>query len=168
MSTVAMPAVARVQMPDADRFVPVIWASHREDAVDPEHPLPVADWDEPYSFKFDWPWDGGLTKPLDPAYFTLEALPLDPVGTLLATEGGIGPTHGGLPIFVGGGLIDCCTITRPGLLPHPGEGTPGEGTPDPGIDLPPIAAVPLSGSGLFLASACAALLLVLVIRWIKQ
>ncbi|MCG6112895.1 MAG: hypothetical protein MEQ74_12025 [Paracoccus sp.] len=163
MTTVTMPAVALVQIArDRDVFVPVIWASHREDAVDPEHPVPVADWDEPYSFKFDWPFDGGLTDPLDPAYFTLEAPTFDPVGTLLANPGGIGPAHGGLPIFVGGGgLIDCCTINRPGLLPNPGEGTP-----DP--DLPPIAAVPLSGSGLLLASAFAVLPLAYIVRRILK
>ncbi|TJZ85804.1 hypothetical protein [Paracoccus hibiscisoli] len=138
--------------------IPVL-VHHRSDESDRLHVTPEPDVAYLSKFDFDAP---SLTHPLTAEAFVLDLPTFDPVGTLLATPGGIGPSHGGLPIFVGGGgLIDCCAITRPGLLPQPGEGTPDH-------ELPPIAAVPLSGSGLFLASAFAALPLAYIMRRILK
>lgn len=126
-------------------FRPVIYQHHRADETDRQHATPGPD--EPYLAKFDF--DAmPLTHPVTARTFVLDMPPLDPVGTLLATPGGIGPSQEANALI--GGWLPCCTVGwRPSTQPSDGTITP------------PVAPVPLAAT---LPLLIAALVLLAIVR----
>ncbi|TJZ86135.1 hypothetical protein [Paracoccus hibiscisoli] len=129
---------------DGYGFREVIYQHHRADEADRQHPAPGPD--EPYLAKFDF--DAvPLTHPMTAEMFVLDMPPLDPVGTLLATPDGIGPSREALTLI--GGWLPCCPV----------GGGPSTQPSDDTI-IPPVAPVPLAATLPLLIAALVSLAIV--------
>lgn len=149
-------------------FRPAAWAVERDQYGD--RMILIVSGDDAYYAKYDMPFDAMAFLPSEGAV-PLPGGPVTPTPVLLATPGGapVGFSFGGFPsfpVFGGGG-------GGGGGRPGPGPVIPGQpdNTKPAGggggqtggggggtEELPPLTAVPLSGSGLFLVLALAAMM----------
>ncbi|WP_265501113.1 hypothetical protein [Paracoccus beibuensis] len=143
-------------------FRPAAWVMQRDQYGD--RAVLVVSGDDAYLAKYDGPVDAFAFLPDMPMPF-LPELPASGMHLLATPTPGAAQNYGrtsGFPGFFGGsgsGGNDRPDDGKPGPRPDPGPGddTHTGGGEDP--DLPPLAPVPLSGSGLFLVVALAALML---------
>lgn len=161
-------------------FRPAAWATERDQYGD--RSILIVSGDDAYMSKYDFPFDAMASVPTDGL---IPLPPAAPLPQVLAIPGGAPatPIAGGFPGFPGfpwfpGGsnpgprpTDEPATPTPPtAIVPGPiipgpiipGPTVPGGGTPGttpPDNNLPPITPIPLTGSGLFLLAAMAALMI---------